>query len=552
MMQTNTLDSQTPSKPLTDLHNVIEKCWVECGIPGMSVAVLHKGELIFAEGFGKRNEQGDPFEPMTLCPIGSQTKSFTAAAIGELVAEGKLDWDTKPVSKYLPEFELKDPTLTSQLTFVDLLSHRLAVDNCAEAAFYRCAESRPEIIQRLKHADLNSKLGTKVNYSNMMYTVAGEAAARVAGMSYEDVVREKVIRPLGLNNTGFSQTEMRDQSPNHAMPFSVRSFEDAQKGDFNAEKMDEVYMTYAPAGDMYSNVLDLVKWGRVVIKGGELDGKQVLNKESLQETLKPQTIMQGGRRGPEYAPMVNYGLGWCIDSYKGHANHRHGKDQFEEEIMTLKYHALNCHHTLTLLALFAHGAKLGGIVWGYSCGLTVFPDDDLVVAVLSNLVHNGLTHYLQFHIADEVLDLPKTRSWIPDLAIQGTKGYYEQVVKGSAGEGKVPELIENRPPTHPLASYVGEYLHSLYGTVSVTMDETGVEGKQGLDCLSFSGFGFSAKMKHHHFDLFLMTLSDPSGTNMALATFRIGADGNVESVVVDYEGKSEFRKQGETKESTIA
>ncbi|CAO3566623.1 unnamed protein product [Mortierella alpina] len=517
MMQTSTPDSRTPDKPLTDLHNVIEKCRVECGIPGMSVAVLHKGELIFAEGFGKRNEQGDPFEPVTLCPIGSQTKSFTAAAIGELVAEGKLDWDTTPVNKYLPEFELKDPTLTSQLTFIDLLSHRLAVDNCAEAAFYRCTESRPEIVQRLKHADLKSKLGTKVNYSNMMYTVAGEAAARVAGMSYEDVVREKVIRPLGLNNTGFSQTEMRDQSPNHAMPFSVRSFEDAQKGDFKAEKMDEVYMTYAPAGDMYSNVLDLVKWGRVVIKGGELDGNQVLNKKSIQETLKPQTIMQGGRRGPEYAPMVNYGLGWCIDSYKGRANHRHG-----------------------------------GIVWGYSCGLTIFPDDDLVVAVLSNLVHNGLTHYLQFHIADEVLDLPKTRSWIPDLAIQGTKGYYEQVAKGSAGEGKVPDVMLNRPPTHPLASYVGEYLHSLYGAVSVTMDDSGVEGKQGLDCLSFSGFGFNATMKHHHFDLFLMTLSDPSGTNLALATFRIGADGKVESVVVDYEGKSEFRKQGATNDSTIA
>ena len=52
------------------------------------------------------------------------TKAFTATTIGELVAEGKLDWDTTPVNKYLPEFELKDPLLTSQLTFVDLLSHR--------------------------------------------------------------------------------------------------------------------------------------------------------------------------------------------------------------------------------------------------------------------------------------------------------------------------------------------------------------------------------------------------------------------------------------------
>jgi hypothetical protein len=57
-------------------------------------------------------------------PIGSLTKAFTATAIGELVAEGKMDWDTTPVNTYLPEFEVKDPVVTKQLTLVDLLSHR--------------------------------------------------------------------------------------------------------------------------------------------------------------------------------------------------------------------------------------------------------------------------------------------------------------------------------------------------------------------------------------------------------------------------------------------
>ncbi|KAF9944498.1 hypothetical protein BGZ70_004591, partial [Mortierella alpina] len=110
--------------PLGDLHATIEKTRLQLGIPGLSVAVLYKGEIIFAEGFGKRNAQGDEYKASTLQPIGSVTKSFTAAAIGEMVAEGKLDWDTTPVNKYLPEFQYKDPVLTSQLTFIDLLSHR--------------------------------------------------------------------------------------------------------------------------------------------------------------------------------------------------------------------------------------------------------------------------------------------------------------------------------------------------------------------------------------------------------------------------------------------
>lgn len=75
-------------------------------------------------------------------PIGSVTKSFTAIAIGELIAEGKMDWDTTPVNSYLPEFELKDPVLTSQLTLADLLSHRTVCLYLVFIFFYVSIEKR--------------------------------------------------------------------------------------------------------------------------------------------------------------------------------------------------------------------------------------------------------------------------------------------------------------------------------------------------------------------------------------------------------------------------
>ncbi|KAG0315912.1 hypothetical protein BGZ97_007706, partial [Linnemannia gamsii] len=109
--------------PLAHLHEILEKTRVEAGLKGMSVAVMHRGEVIFADGFGQRNDT-DPFTAETLMPIASLTKAFTSAAISELVGEGKMDWDTTPVNTYLPEFAFKDPVLTSQLTLVDLLSHR--------------------------------------------------------------------------------------------------------------------------------------------------------------------------------------------------------------------------------------------------------------------------------------------------------------------------------------------------------------------------------------------------------------------------------------------
>ncbi|KAF9377212.1 hypothetical protein BGX21_003253, partial [Mortierella sp. AD011] len=180
--------------PHADLHQILEDARVKTGIPGMSVAVLHRGKLVFAEGFGKRNEL-EPFTAETIMPIASVTKAFTAAAIGELVSEGKVDWDTTPVSKYLPEFELADPVFTSQLTFQDLLSHRTGFPP-VDSAWEGETAPRKELIKRLKYIKTGSKLRSYVIYNNIMYGVAGEAAANVAGTSYEDLVLEKVLKPL--------------------------------------------------------------------------------------------------------------------------------------------------------------------------------------------------------------------------------------------------------------------------------------------------------------------------------------------------------------------
>lgn len=96
--------------------------------------------------------------------------------------------------------------------------------------FYTGQMSRSEMVRRLRHADMPAKLGSKALYNNCMYAVAGEVAAKITGQSYEDVVRSKVIIPLGLDNTGLSAKEMESRSDNHATPMVAASLEDAQKG----------------------------------------------------------------------------------------------------------------------------------------------------------------------------------------------------------------------------------------------------------------------------------------------------------------------------------
>ncbi|KAF9361258.1 hypothetical protein BGX26_004777 [Mortierella sp. AD094] len=488
------------TEQLGNLTEELEKSRVQCGIPGMSIAIAYKGNIIYAKGFGRRNEQ-DPFTEDTLAPIGSLTKAFTATAIGELVAEGKMDWDTTPVNQYLPEFELKDPILTSQLTLADLLSHRTGFPNI-DITWHRTTKSRGDLIKRLKHVDVGRKLRPDTKYINVMYGVAGEAAAKVAGVSYEEVVKSRVLEPLGLNNTGLFHNEMRSRS-NYALPYDADSLEEAQKGNFVTDHMVEAYMANAPSGGMYSNALDLVKWGKVIMHGGALDGEQILNKDSVKETLSAQSIAAKTRRSKDLAPVCCYGFGWSVDSYKGQAVYRHN-----------------------------------GCFTGYRSHLAMFPDHDLVVAQLSNAHHTELLGQTFYTVADRLLSLPITQDWISEVAIKATQGLY--AFKAAMAAGRFPERIKDTP-IRDQKDYVGEYSDKVFGDVTVRLEK--VEGEEN-EVLFFKMGTFDCKMEHYHYDTFKTELHDYVIKGAALVSFQIGSTGAVEGVQLIVSEVLTFKKQG--------
>lgn len=185
-------------------------------------------------------------------------------------------------------------------------------------------ETRLELIKRMRHAEVKPKMPAVVNYNNAMYAVAGEAAARVAGVPFEKLVRDKIFRPLGLSHTGFSMTEMSENS-NFAVPFSANSYEDAKAGRFTELPLDNAVQKVAAAGDIFSSALDLARWGHVIMKGGVLNGKQVLSKEGIEATLSAHTINSPAERDTDFALSVQYGMGWALNSYKGHNFYVHGK-----------------------------------------------------------------------------------------------------------------------------------------------------------------------------------------------------------------------------------
>ncbi|KAG0071535.1 hypothetical protein BGZ93_002317 [Podila epicladia] len=464
----------------------------QTGILGMSVAVLHRGKIIFAEGFGTRNKEGDPVTADTLMPIASMTKAMTAAMIGELVAEGKLDWDKTPVVEYVPEANF-DSIVSAELTLSDYLSHRTGLPH-DDAPWDYTSKPRAQVFKSLKHLNIPTKLSSDLQYSNIGYAIAAEAAANVAGIPYERLVLDKIFRPLGLTHTGFLR-EMGKHS-NYAMPFYADSLKDAQEGRFHEGVLEPTFGVVAAAADIYSNVYDLLSWGNTIMKFGELNGKQVLNKEAVQEQLRAHTIDRSVKTMPELGPAANYGFGWFMDSYKG---------------QTVYYHDGNNPGSTSMIAFF--------------------PDSDLVITTLSNVFLATVPNFLHYYLADEILNLPQTQDWIGQIALERAIQNFDQCARATLGLD-FPPRQKNSPASHPLVQYEGTYTHPLFADdVVITLEELEGTGKKNLH-LKYTRI--ESKMEHYHFETFSYDSKVFSLGGTELLTFTTGQDGEVSGLQMEY------------------
>ena len=114
------------AQPLSSyqIDSITEKALKTFDVPGIAVGVVKDGKIIHAKGYGVRSLQSNlKVDEHTLFGIASNSKAFTAAALGMMVDEGKLKWDDK-VTDYIPEFRLYDPYVSDAFTIRDLLTHR--------------------------------------------------------------------------------------------------------------------------------------------------------------------------------------------------------------------------------------------------------------------------------------------------------------------------------------------------------------------------------------------------------------------------------------------
>jgi CubicO group peptidase (beta-lactamase class C family) len=460
--------------PLERLDSYIANAVKSWRAPGLAVAVVKDGQVVFANGYGVRElGKTPPVDTHTLFAIGSTTKAMTAALIAMLVDEKKVEWDA-PVTRYLPWFQLKDPAATRELMVRDLLTHRAGLGN-ADYLWYGQANSTTEILRRVRLIDPSYPIRSGFIYQNIMYAAAGAVIESASGKPWADMMRTRIFEPLGMTETVPTAMALAATTnvatPHDVVGGQVRAIENAS--------VDPV----AAAGAVWSSVGDMSKWMQFLLDGGRvggLNGKRLLSEASFAELFTPQTIapfeMYPTTRivKPHW---MTYGLGWFQQDYRGQA-------------------------------VDFHTGSIDGMVAIHG----LIRDERLGVYVLANLDHAEVRHAIMYTVFDRYAGR-SDRDWNAEFL----KLYGDLRKEADATRAKKEALrVGGTSPSVPLQKFAGDYTEPLHGDVKVTYDSSGLHIQYGT--------AFVGALEHWHYNTFRATWK-AAWREPALVSFGLDEDG---------------------------
>jgi CubicO group peptidase (beta-lactamase class C family) len=475
------LPATDPAAPLAGFDAYAEKARGDWRVPGMAVVVVKDDSVAFLRGFGVR-ELGttDSVGPRTKFGIMSTTKAFTAMLVAMLADSGRVRLDD-PVGRVVPEFRLADPYASREVTVRDLLTHRVGFGDPYYLWAAPPANGFPEIVRRLGYVPRETSLRSRFAYNNVAYAVAGEVAARAGGAPWAELLRRRILDPLGMADTyadgaSLRASGARDVTAPHAIvDDTVRVIPAGER------LVDPV----APAGAAFSSAADLARWMRFLLDSARVDGRRLLSADRYAELFAPQAIVPPA----EFYPTARltrprftaYGLGWFLHDYRGR---------------------FVAFHT--------------GSIDGRSAIVGLIPDLRLGVAVLTNLDHSELRHALMYAAFDRYLDAGGApgagRDWSAEL-----RALYGELADSSAARRARREArrVAGTRPSLPLARYAATYADSLFGTATVREADGGLVLQAGEE---------TGTLEHWHHDVFRVRWANPFQGREYLS-FALDADG---------------------------
>jgi CubicO group peptidase (beta-lactamase class C family) len=454
-------------------------------VPGLAVAIVKDGRTVLARGYGVRNIGGrDPVDEHTLFAIASNTKAFTAAALAQLVDEGRLRWDDR-VRDHLPWFELYDPYVSSEMRIRDLLSHRSGLGTFSgDLLWYGTPFSAEEVVRRARHLPQAGPFRASYGYSNLMFIAAGEVVRAVSGEPWSQYVRSRLLEPLGMRRTVLTTDSLVNRT-NVATPHGISAGNLVAFAWYRWDAM-------GAAGSIISSVSEMAEWLKLQLRSGVTEAGDTLFRPQQARTMwtvhTPLAVTPSSR---ELYPSTNfrgYGLGWSLNDYQGRlvASHGGGYDGMFSRVVLL-------------------------------------PAENLGVVVLTNSM-TGISTAITNHVVDAFLGVQE-RDWSATLLERERASTARESERRAAA---IRQVVPNTRPSLPLQAYAGTYGGEMYGDAEVVLEA----GRLVLRLLPNADL--VADLRHLQFDTFVVEWRRPwpwfgAGT----AQFVLTPDGAISRLSLD-------------------
>ncbi len=394
----------TAQSQAEQVESLLSREMRERRIPGLQAAIVYKGKIVLSISRGTADlQQSVPVSKQTVFPIYSCTKAFTGVAIMQLVEEGKLDLSA-PISRYLDDL----PESWKPITVRQLLTHVSGLPNILrllDPITYGLPNgvTEEELWKKIKALPMAAPTGERFSYNQTNYALLGKIVDRLRAKPFADVFKERQFQPAGLTGTGFGDS--RDIIPNKTPTYRYTKNIDGEK--LSQERLVIDYAEFPPfrrtASGMNSTAEDLARWIIALQKGQFLKTKAALD-----------TLWKAGTYN-DGSP-TQWAMGWMT---KPRPKHR---------------------------AVIATG--------GSRAAFFVYPDDDLAVVVLTNLVGAFPEEFVDelagIYNLEIALSDPVTR-----LRMELRLGGYEQAIP------VYKELKKRNPEFQPLENDLNDWAYRM-------------------------------------------------------------------------------------------
>ena len=456
-------------------------------VPGLAVAVVKDGKVVFKKGYGVRKSgTTDAVDTQTLFACASTTKAMTATCMAMLVDEGKVKWDD-PVINHLPEFQLYDPAVTRELKIRDLFTHNSGVGN-ADFLWGMMNVPSDEVLAKMKLVKPTYSLRSSFIYQNIFYLYAGKVIEKVSGLRWEDFIQKRIFQPLSMTRTYPQLKMVKDANQSHPHYLVENTITVIERTSADA---------IGPAGSVWSCADDMAKWALCMLDSSKYSGGRLVKPSTWTELFKPQVIVPLGQFYPTAQltkpTWMTYSLGWFQQDYKGK------KVNF---------------HTGSLAGETAIHGQL--------------PDSKLAIYVFGNYDHAEVRHALMFKAFDHFA-LDGTRDWSTEFFT-----IYKNLQVASDKREKTFEAsrIANTKPSLMFDEYTGRYTDPLYGEVMIT--------RENEELVLVSNQFLKARVSHWHYDIF-RGWYDKHWYGKLNVNFALGDNGKISKVSFD---GIDFKKAG--------